>query len=58
MGKKSAVWIVLGLLFIAGILDIKYRGLFFRMLPCRIQHKLTEVFQHEDCRCSCGHSQK
>ena len=42
--KKNKTWIVLFIiiiLFIAGILDLKYQGLFFQLLPESIQTKIT-----------------
>ncbi|WP_174612879.1 hypothetical protein [Virgibacillus ihumii] len=57
MDKKLLISIILGLVVIAGLLDVKYQGLFYRMLPYRIQKKLAEVFQHEQCYCRCGCSE-
>ncbi|WP_264740040.1 hypothetical protein [Cytobacillus firmus] len=44
MLKKNKTLIVLFMiiiLFIAGILDLKYQGLFFQLLPESIQSKIT-----------------
>lgn len=57
MDKKSLVSIIIGLFVIAGFLDIKYQGFFFRMLSCRMQRRLSEVFPHGECDCPCNRSE-
>jgi hypothetical protein len=44
--KKNRKWMVVFLILIfliAGLLDLKYQGLFFQLLPKSIQSKLTGV---------------
>ncbi|MGN7178835.1 hypothetical protein [Paenibacillus sp. FSL R5-0490] len=46
MLKKNSRWIAVFLiliLLIAGLLDLKYQGLFFQLLPESVQSKLTGV---------------
>ncbi|WP_197206611.1 hypothetical protein [Cytobacillus firmus] len=46
MLKKNSKWIAVFLiliLLIAGMLDLKYQGLFYQLLPEFIQSKLTGV---------------
>ncbi|MEH6988251.1 hypothetical protein [Cytobacillus firmus] len=46
MLKKNSKWIAVFLiliLLIGGLLDLKYQGLFFQLLPESIQSKLTGV---------------
>ncbi|MGM0871909.1 hypothetical protein ACXEO8_26180 [Cytobacillus firmus] len=46
MLKKNSKWIAVFLfliLLIAGLLDLKYQGLFYQLLPESIQSKLTGV---------------
>lgn len=42
--KKSILVLIVLVLLIAGFLDIKYEGLFFRLLPNSIQSYLTDLF--------------
>ncbi len=42
--KKPILILMIILLFIAGLLDIKYEGLFFQLLPDFIQSYLADVF--------------
>ncbi|WNS79361.1 hypothetical protein RRU94_17600 [Domibacillus sp. DTU_2020_1001157_1_SI_ALB_TIR_016] len=42
--KKPILILMIILLFIAGLLDIKYEGLFFQLLPDFIQSYLAGVF--------------
>ncbi len=42
--KKPLALVIILIIFIAGILDIKYEGLFFQMLPESIQTYLADVF--------------
>lgn len=53
VNRKSIVWVIIALGFIAGLLDIKYRGFFFKMLPCSLQKDLGTVFNHEVRCCKC-----
>lgn len=42
--KKNRTWLVLFIiiiLLIAGVLDLKYQGLFFQLLPESVQSKIT-----------------
>ncbi|UOE57993.1 hypothetical protein [Cytobacillus oceanisediminis] len=44
MLKKNKTWIVLFIIIIfliAGLLDLKYQGLFFQLLPESVQSKIT-----------------
>ncbi|MDM5228026.1 hypothetical protein QUF73_18050 [Cytobacillus sp. NJ13] len=44
MLKKNRTWLVLFIiiiLLIAGVLDLKYQGLFFQLLPESVQSKIT-----------------
>ncbi|WP_404359582.1 hypothetical protein LG291_24635 [Cytobacillus firmus] len=46
MLKKNSKWITVFLILIfliAGLLDLKYQGLFYQLLPESIQSKLTGV---------------
>lgn len=42
--KKPIVLIIVIFLFIAGLLDIKYEGLFFQLLPNSVQSYLANIF--------------
>ncbi|MBY0123556.1 hypothetical protein [Bacillus sp. S/N-304-OC-R1] len=42
--KKSIVLLIIVLFIIAGLLDIKYEGLFFQLLPSSIQSYLADLF--------------
>ncbi|MCM3391852.1 hypothetical protein M3651_05520 [Cytobacillus oceanisediminis] len=45
--KKKKKWMVLIIsvgLLIAGLLDIKYQGLFFQLLPESIQSKIADIY--------------
>ncbi|MCM3789526.1 hypothetical protein M3221_14055 [Domibacillus indicus] len=42
--KKPILFLMIVLWFIAGLLDIKYEGLFFQLLPDFIQSYLAGVF--------------
>jgi hypothetical protein len=44
MFKKKIVLILVFILLIAGVLDLKYEGLFFQLLPESIQAKLVQLF--------------
>ena len=42
--KKNKTWIIFFIIFIlliAGLLDFKYQGLFFQLLPESLQSKIT-----------------
>ncbi|MDF2037067.1 hypothetical protein P2R12_08900 [Cytobacillus oceanisediminis] len=44
MLKKNRTWLVLFIiiiLLVAGVLDLKYQGLFFQLLPESVQSKIT-----------------
>ncbi|WP_223553724.1 MULTISPECIES: hypothetical protein [Lysinibacillus] len=43
--KKPLVFVIIIMVFIAGILDIKYEGLFFQILPEYIQTYLADFFK-------------
>ncbi|MGY3187573.1 hypothetical protein [Lysinibacillus sp. TE18511] len=43
--KKPLLLVIIIMVFIAGILDIKYEGLFFRILPESIQTYLADFFK-------------
>ncbi|MFJ8460005.1 hypothetical protein [Lysinibacillus xylanilyticus] len=43
--KKPLVFVIIIMVFIAGILDIKYEGLFFQILPESIQTYLADFFK-------------
>ncbi|MFC4322268.1 hypothetical protein [Litchfieldia salsa] len=42
--KKVFLFIILIIFIIAGILDIKYEGLIYQLLPNSIQSQLTDIF--------------
>ncbi|MCL1702293.1 hypothetical protein [Lysinibacillus sp. Bpr_S20] len=42
--KKPLLFIIIMIILIAGILDIKYEGLFFQLLPESIQNRLADMF--------------
>jgi len=42
--KKLLFIIVIMILFIAALLDIKYQGLFFKLLPNTLQGYLGDIF--------------
>jgi len=42
--KKLLLIFIIIIMFIAGILDIKYEGLFFQLLPESIQNYLANIF--------------
>ena len=42
--KKLLFSIVIMILFIAALLDIKYQGLFFKLLPNTLQGYLGDIF--------------
>ncbi|KAF0819196.1 hypothetical protein KIS4809_2039 [Bacillus sp. ZZV12-4809] len=44
MFKKKIVPILVLLLLIAGVLDLKFEGLFFQLLPESIQAKVVQLF--------------
>lgn len=45
MKNSFFLFLIVGLLtVIAGLLDIKYKGLFYRQLPERLQEKLDTYF--------------
>lgn len=41
--KKTIFFVLIILLIIAGVLDIKYEGLFFQLLPQSVQSYLSEI---------------
>ncbi|WP_197091028.1 hypothetical protein [Bacillus sp. FJAT-27231] len=41
--RKPILLFVIILLFVAGLLDIKYEGLFFQLLPHSIQSYLAKI---------------
>ncbi|WP_234007697.1 hypothetical protein [Lysinibacillus sp. FJAT-14745] len=43
--KKPLLLCIIIIIFIAGILDIKYEGLFFQLLPESIQNRLADIFK-------------
>ncbi|MFD1851055.1 hypothetical protein [Oceanobacillus bengalensis] len=43
--KRPTLLFIAMILFIAGLADIKYRGLFFRLLPRSAQSFLTSVIK-------------
>jgi len=43
--KKPLLLFIIIIIFIAGILDIKYEGLFFQLLPGSIQNYLADIFK-------------
>ena len=45
MKKKTILLLIIIVLFIAGLADIKYKGLLFRLLPDSIQKSLIEFKQ-------------
>lgn len=43
---KTPMLVVIGIvIFIAGLLDIKYKGLFYKSLPKPVQLRLTRMFK-------------
>ncbi|MFF2178707.1 hypothetical protein ACFVT8_19940 [Lysinibacillus sp. NPDC058147] len=42
--KKPLLLFIIIIIAIAGILDIKYEGLFFQLLPESIQNYLADIF--------------
>lgn len=44
MFKKKILLILMIILLIAGLLDLKYEGLFFQLMPESIQSKLVQIF--------------
>ena len=42
--KKLLIIMVIMIVFIAALLDIKYQGLFFKLLPNPIQGYLADIF--------------
>ncbi|MEQ6355607.1 hypothetical protein ABNX05_13340 [Lysinibacillus sp. M3] len=42
--KKLLLIFIIIIMFIAGILDIKYEGLFFQLLPESVQNYLANIF--------------
>ncbi|MFC9540617.1 hypothetical protein ACFTQ7_12115 [Lysinibacillus sp. NPDC056959] len=42
--KKLLLIFIIIIMFIAGILDIKYEGLFFQLLPESVQTYLANIF--------------
>ena len=42
--KRSILLLIVIIFFIAGLLDIKYEGLFFQLLPNSIQSYLADIF--------------
>ncbi|MGE8207317.1 hypothetical protein ACQKP0_22770 [Heyndrickxia sp. NPDC080065] len=41
--KKTILFLIIIIFFIAGLLDIKYEGLFFQLLPTSIQAYLADI---------------
>ncbi|WP_170138864.1 hypothetical protein [Oceanobacillus chungangensis] len=42
--KKTMILLIGVIIFIAGLLDIKYKGLFYKLLPDSIQVYLADIF--------------
>ncbi|SCY68812.1 hypothetical protein SAMN02787079_02382 [Lysinibacillus sp. TC-37] len=42
--KKIFLFLIFAVIVIAGVLDIKYEGLFFQLLPTSIQTFLADLF--------------
>ncbi|MBS4189892.1 hypothetical protein KHA94_06700 [Bacillus sp. FJAT-49705] len=42
--KKPLLFLIIIIFLIAGLLDIKYEGLFFQLLPESIQSYLADIF--------------
>ncbi len=42
--KKLILLLLVVIIFIAGLLDIKYEGLFFHLLPNSVQSYLADIF--------------
>jgi len=42
--KKAFLLLIMVVVVIAGILDIKYEGLFYQLLPTSVQTFLTDLF--------------
>jgi len=42
--KKAFLLLIMVVVVIAGILDIKYEGLFYQLLPTSVQTFLTNLF--------------
>jgi len=42
--KKIFLFLIFAVIVIAGVLDIKYEGLFFQLLPTSIQTFLSDLF--------------
>ena len=44
--KKKLILLLIGIiLLVAGLLDIKYEGLFFQLLPNSVQSYLANIFK-------------
>ncbi|MBM7601411.1 hypothetical protein JOC34_003832 [Virgibacillus halotolerans] len=43
MSKKKPILFILIIIFIAGLADLKYKGLFYRLLPNTIQSYINET---------------
>ncbi|MGG3925489.1 hypothetical protein ABET51_05775 [Metabacillus fastidiosus] len=43
--KKLVLFLIILFVIIAGLLDIKYEGLFYQLLPHSIQSYLTGIFK-------------
>ncbi|MEY9977193.1 hypothetical protein [Lysinibacillus sp. RC79] len=43
--KKALLLFIIIIIVIAGILDIKYEGLFFQLLPESIQNRLADIIK-------------
>ncbi|WP_165571558.1 hypothetical protein [Cytobacillus praedii] len=41
--KKTILFLIIIIFIIAGLLDIKYEGLFFQLLPASIQSLLADI---------------
>ncbi|MFE8696159.1 hypothetical protein ACFYKT_07310 [Cytobacillus sp. FJAT-53684] len=42
--KRTILLLIILIFFIAGLLDIKYEGLFFQLLPASIQSFVADIF--------------
>ncbi|MGE6259089.1 hypothetical protein ACQKCU_14475 [Heyndrickxia sporothermodurans] len=41
--KKTILFLIIIIFFIAGLLDIKYEGLFFQLLPTSIKSCIADI---------------
>ncbi|WP_175284930.1 hypothetical protein [Lentibacillus jeotgali] len=47
VNRKPVLMLIVIMVFVAGLLDVKCRGLFFRMLPYAAQTYLASILNHE-----------